>query len=81
MRYGSVRRANGTPVAGAIDRVEGFLLTAPFDPPSQRAFSAGTQDGFAHVVLRITDSDGASGTARRSPSPARWARLLRSHDS
>lgn len=42
-----------------IVRVEGFWMTAPIDPP--RAFSAGLQTSFNHIVLRITDSDGVRG--------------------
>src|SRR3954468_24339363 len=50
-----------------IERIEGFVLSAPIDPP--RAFSAGLQTSFDHVVLRITDSDGARGYGECVPIP------------
>ena len=75
MGYGSIRRADSHPVDGAIRRVEGFLVTAPFDPPGPRAFSAGTQDGFSHVVLRITDDAGGVGYGEAVPFPGAMAAL------
>jgi D-galactarolactone cycloisomerase len=50
-----------------IERIEGFRVTAPIDPP--RAFSAGTQASFDHIVLRITDSDGVRGYGDCVPIP------------
>src|SRR4051794_25515881 len=50
-----------------IERVEGFTLTSPIDPP--RAFSAGVQTSFNHIVVRITDSDGVRGYGECVPIP------------
>ena len=52
---------------GRIERIEGFRVTAPIDPP--RAFSAGIQTSFDHIVLRITDSDGVRGYGDCVPIP------------
>ena len=68
MGYGSIRSGGGGKGAGHIERVEGFLLLNPFDGPP-RAFSAGTQQSFAHVVLRITDADGGVGYGEAVPFP------------
>jgi len=73
--YGDIRRWDRGPVPGAIERVEGFLLTTPFDPPTPRAFSAGTQNAFSHVVLRITDADGMVGYGEGVPFPGAMATL------
>ena len=50
-----------------IERIEGFVLTAPIDPP--RAFSAGLQTSFDHIVVRLTDSDGVRGYGECVPIP------------
>ena len=71
MSYGSVVRSSAGP--GAIERVEGFFLSSPFEPP--RAFSGGVQTGFAHVVLRITDADGDVGYGEGVPFPGAMATL------
>lgn len=73
MGYGDIRRG-ARPGPGAIERVEGFLLVSPFEGPP-RAFSAGTQASFAHVVLRITDSDGGVGYGEAVPFPGAMAVL------
>jgi D-galactarolactone cycloisomerase len=75
MGYGSIGRGGSRPIPGAIRRIEGFLVSAPFDPPGPRAFSAGTQDGFAHVILRITDADGGVGYGEAVPFPGAMAAL------
>ena len=53
----------------------GLSRHGPFDPPGPRAFSAGTQDGFAHVVLRLTDADGGVGYGEAVPFPGAMAAL------
>jgi D-galactarolactone cycloisomerase len=56
-----------------IRRIEAFAHSSPIDPP--RVAGSGPQREFAHIVVRVTDSDGAVGYGECVPIPAAIAML------
>ena len=56
-----------------IRRVEAFHHTSLIDPP--RVAGSGPQRQFAHIVVRVTDSDGAAGYGECVPIPGAMSML------